>query len=97
MLNEWDVFPLVLLLLVFFFCSPPCVVAGEYLALTGTRLQAPDMLATGLATHGVPSSRVGELEERLCALAAPDASSIDAAIKEFEDRTSLGEPTVVPK
>ncbi|XP_062000971.1 3-hydroxyisobutyryl-CoA hydrolase 1-like [Rosa rugosa] len=38
---------------------------GEYLGLTGARLDGPEMLALGLATHYVPSSNLGLLEEAL--------------------------------
>lgn len=36
-----------------------------YLALTGRRLYAPDLLYAGLATHYVPSSRLNDLEAAL--------------------------------
>jgi 3-hydroxyisobutyryl-CoA hydrolase len=36
-----------------------------YLALTGTRLKAADLLYTGLATHYVPSYKLEELEDAL--------------------------------
>jgi enoyl-CoA hydratase/carnithine racemase len=36
-----------------------------YLALTGTRLEAPDLLYTGLATHYIPSKRLEDLERAL--------------------------------
>jgi 3-hydroxyisobutyryl-CoA hydrolase len=36
-----------------------------YLALTGKRLKAPDLLYTGLATHYVSSSKLEELEDAL--------------------------------
>ena len=38
---------------------------ARYLALTGARLKAPDLLYTGLATHYVPSKRLGDLKEAL--------------------------------
>ena len=38
---------------------------GEYLGLTGARLDGPEMLALGLATHFVPSSKLALLEEAL--------------------------------
>lgn len=45
---------------------------ARYLALTGARLNAPDLLYSGLATHYVPSGRLSELQEAL----------VDATIKE---------------
>lgn len=38
---------------------------ARYLALTGARLKAPDLLYSGLATHYVPSSRLSELQKAL--------------------------------
>lgn len=42
--------------------SPPLAL---YLALTGRRLHAPDLIYTGLATHYVPSAKLDELEQEL--------------------------------
>ncbi|PIA41561.1 hypothetical protein AQUCO_02200180v1 [Aquilegia coerulea] len=41
---------------------------GEYLALTGARLDGKELVAAGLATHFVPSEKVLELEKRLIEL-----------------------------
>jgi enoyl-CoA hydratase len=38
---------------------------GMYLALTGARLKAADLLYTGLATHHVPAARMPEIAPRL--------------------------------
>jgi enoyl-CoA hydratase len=38
---------------------------GTWLGLTGARLKGADCVAAGLATHAIPSSRLGEVEERL--------------------------------
>lgn len=52
---------------------------GEYLALTGVRLKAVDLLALGLATHFIPSEQVGPfqegLEKRLSDVKPGDASA----------------------
>ncbi|XP_061998400.1 3-hydroxyisobutyryl-CoA hydrolase 1-like [Rosa rugosa] len=40
---------------------------GEYLALTGARLDGPEMLACGLATHFVPATKLALLEQELIA------------------------------
>ncbi|MFZ2529495.1 MAG: enoyl-CoA hydratase/isomerase family protein [Rhodococcus sp. (in: high G+C Gram-positive bacteria)] len=42
-----------------------CDAVGMYLALTGARVTAGDALAVGLATHFVPSDRIGALAERI--------------------------------
>jgi enoyl-CoA hydratase/carnithine racemase len=46
-----------------------------YLALTGARLKAPDLLYAGLATHYVPSKRLGELQETLASATAPSVET----------------------
>jgi enoyl-CoA hydratase len=45
---------------------------GMYLGLTGARIGAADMLHAGLATHFVPSVRMGEVAPRLAAGEAVD-------------------------
>lgn len=47
---------------------------GIFLALTGYRLQGADVYHAGLATHYVPSSLLGELEEALITLPNKDVS-----------------------
>ena len=37
---------------------------GTWLGLTGARLKGADCVAAGLATHSIPSVRLGEIEER---------------------------------
>ncbi|CAI5949689.1 unnamed protein product [Closterium sp. NIES-65] len=59
---------------------------GEYLALTGARVPAPDMLALGLATHFVPSDRLPSLENRLGCLGTGDPEAIHLAIQEHAER-----------
>jgi enoyl-CoA hydratase len=41
---------------------------GMYLALTGARLKAADMIFAGLATHYVPSARLPEVQQALAAM-----------------------------
>ena len=52
---------------------------GQFLALTGARLDGPECLWAGLATHYLPSEHLPALKERL--LEAP--SDIDEAIREL--------------
>ena len=40
---------------------------GQYLALTGARLDGTECLALGLATHYLPSEKLGEAKERIAA------------------------------
>ena len=72
---------------------------GLYLALTGTRLggkasPASDILALGLATHFVPSAKLGELEAALrgAPLAAAPAGDNDAVIRGILEQFSCACP-----
>ncbi|CAM8901748.1 unnamed protein product [Rhodiola kirilowii] len=58
---------------------------GEYLGLTGARLDDPEMLACGLATHYVPSHNLSLLEEKLITVDSSDAA---AAISEIINKYS---------
>jgi enoyl-CoA hydratase len=46
---------------------------GTWSALTGDRLRADDSVATGVATHRVPSARFDELLDALCGTVSVDA------------------------
>ncbi|KAG9447999.1 hypothetical protein H6P81_014127 [Aristolochia fimbriata] len=56
---------------------------GEFLALTGARLSGKEMVASGLATHFVPSEKLSELENRLISLNSGDQKSVKLVIEEF--------------
>jgi len=74
---------------------------GTYCAVTGERLKAADALATGVATHFVPSQFFGELREALCgvipldqvlaALARPAGEAPLAARRAALDRLFAGD------
>uniref|UniRef100_A0A7C8ZEX9 3-hydroxyisobutyryl-CoA hydrolase n=1 Tax=Opuntia streptacantha TaxID=393608 RepID=A0A7C8ZEX9_OPUST len=49
---------------------------GEYLGLTGARLDSAEMLACCLATHFVPSVKLPLLEEELCKTFLNDAACV---------------------
>lgn len=53
---------------------------GMYLGLTGARLKAADSLLIGIATHYVPSSKLGALRDALI-----DAEDIDQTIAPFAE------------
>ncbi|XP_018514394.2 3-hydroxyisobutyryl-CoA hydrolase 1-like [Brassica rapa] len=53
---------------------------GEYVGLTGARLDGAEMLACGLATHFVPSSRLNALEADLCKVGSSDPVTFASAI-----------------
>nr|GMC83225.1 3-hydroxyisobutyryl-CoA hydrolase 1-like [Ipomoea batatas] len=64
---------------------------GEYLGLTGSRLDGAEMLACGLATHFVPSERLLPLEEALHNINSSDPTIISAIISEFSQVPKLKE------
>ncbi|KAG5538834.1 hypothetical protein RHGRI_019400 [Rhododendron griersonianum] len=67
---------------------------GEYVGLTGTRLDGAEMLACGLATHFVPEVRLSLLEEALCNANSSDPAIISAIIDEFSQQPRLKEKSV---
>jgi enoyl-CoA hydratase len=52
---------------------------GEYLSLTGARLDGADCLAVGLATHFIPSEALAEVKAKLAAAPEDVAAILDAA------------------
>ncbi|KAI3504302.1 hypothetical protein L1887_32873 [Cichorium endivia] len=58
---------------------------GEYLALTGDRLNGVEMLACGLATHYTPSTNVSLIEERLKNLITDDPSVIETSLENHSE------------
>ncbi|XP_022759093.1 3-hydroxyisobutyryl-CoA hydrolase-like protein 5 [Durio zibethinus] len=70
---------------------------GEYLALTGARLNGKELVAAGLATHFVPFERLPELEKRLISLNSGDENAVKATIEEFSLHVQLDEDSVLNK
>lgn len=64
---------------------------GEYLGLTGSRLDGAEMLACGLATHFVPSERIPSMEEALHSSNSSDPIDISLIISEFSQVPELKE------
>lgn len=64
---------------------------GEYLGLTGARLDGGEMLACGLATHFVPSTSLGLLEESLVLLNNSDPFVVCGVIDRFSQEVPLKE------
>ncbi|KAM1157288.1 hypothetical protein ACFX1X_028223 [Malus domestica] len=62
---------------------------GEYVGLTGTRLDGAEMLACGLATHFVPSIRLSLLEEALNKVDSSDFANIQAIIDKYSQSPAL--------
>ncbi|KAK7333741.1 hypothetical protein VNO80_30518 [Phaseolus coccineus] len=70
---------------------------GEYLALTGGRLSGKEIVAAGLATHLVPSEKIGELEKRLISLNSGDENAIRSVIEEFSSEVNLDDESILNK
>jgi len=69
---------------------------GEYLALTGSRLDGAEMLACGLATHFVPLERLPELEKQLYELSTGDLVAIENTLNEFSSPAATpGEKSIL--
>ncbi|XP_011010738.1 PREDICTED: 3-hydroxyisobutyryl-CoA hydrolase 1-like [Populus euphratica] len=62
---------------------------GEYVGLTGARLDGAEMLLCGLATHLVPSAKLPLLEKALVNLDSSDPARISAIIDEYSERPYL--------
>ncbi|KAI4371880.1 hypothetical protein MLD38_010177 [Melastoma candidum] len=62
---------------------------GEYLGLTGARLTGAEMLACGLATHFVPSSKLAALEAALCKSESSDSAVISSIIDGYTEQPNL--------
>ena len=56
--------------------------AGLWLALTGARIKAPDCCALGIATHFMPSERVGAFKAALLAHPASVAGALAAVVED---------------
>ncbi|RWR87396.1 3-hydroxyisobutyryl-CoA hydrolase 1-like protein [Cinnamomum micranthum f. kanehirae] len=68
---------------------------GEYLGLTGARLDGAEMLACGLATHFVLSSNLSLLEEALQSINLADPPSVCTIIDQFSIRGVSKESSVI--
>ncbi|KAK4488588.1 hypothetical protein RD792_004354 [Penstemon davidsonii] len=64
---------------------------GEYVGLTGARLDGAEMLACGIATHFVRSERLTLFEEALCKASPSDPLVISSIINEFSEVPNLKE------
>ncbi|XP_024167869.1 3-hydroxyisobutyryl-CoA hydrolase 1 isoform X1 [Rosa chinensis] len=64
---------------------------GEYVGLTGARLDGAEMLACGLATHFVPSTRLSSLEADLCKVDSSEFATIQAILDQYSQHPALKE------
>ncbi|KAK6935001.1 Enoyl-CoA hydratase/isomerase domain [Dillenia turbinata] len=64
---------------------------GEYLGLTGERLDGAEMLACGLATHFVPAKNLLAMEEALCKVTTSDPAVVSTILDKFSVQPHLKE------
>ncbi|KAK4484590.1 hypothetical protein RD792_007177, partial [Penstemon davidsonii] len=70
---------------------------GEFLGLTGARLNGKELVAAGLATHFVPSEKLPELENRLKNLNSGEQNAVKSAIEEYSTDVQIDEKSVLNK
>ncbi|KAF8413588.1 hypothetical protein HHK36_001579 [Tetracentron sinense] len=70
---------------------------GEYLALTGARLNGKELIAAGMATHFVPSEKLPELEEHLVSLNSGDEHEVKSMIEEFSLNVQIDNESILHK
>lgn len=68
---------------------------GEYVGLTGARLDGADLLVCGLASHFVPSKSLPELEEALKSFSTGDVEDVSSIIDEFTIKVKPKENSVL--
>eukprot|EP00250_Pteridium_aquilinum_P018948 c24236_g1_i2 orf=822-2006(+) len=68
---------------------------GEYMALTGARIDGAEMVSCGLATHFVQSEKLQELEECLLNIDVSDEAAISAVIDKYTSPVKIGEKSVL--
>ncbi|KAI4347403.1 hypothetical protein L6164_008218 [Bauhinia variegata] len=64
---------------------------GEYIGLTGVRLDGAEMVACGLASHFVHSKKLNSLEKALQAVTNSDIAAIASVIENFAENAYVKE------
>ncbi|XP_018449067.2 3-hydroxyisobutyryl-CoA hydrolase-like protein 5 isoform X1 [Raphanus sativus] len=70
---------------------------GEFLALTGARLNGKELVAIGMATHFVPSAKLADLEAGLVGLDSGDMDVVRSTIEEFAEKVDLDKNSILNK
>ncbi|KAM2925252.1 hypothetical protein FF1_042787 [Malus domestica] len=70
---------------------------GEYLALTGDKLNGVEMIACRLATHYALNARLAMVEERLGNLVTDEPSVIETALAQYGDLVYLDRRSILSK
>lgn len=59
---------------------------GLYFGLTGQRLSGRDLFKAGIATHFVPSDKIGNLEDEILRIERPDLLKIDRVLVKYQQQ-----------
>ncbi|KAL9244290.1 hypothetical protein vseg_018083 [Gypsophila vaccaria] len=70
---------------------------GEYLGLTGARLNGNELVALGLATHFVHSEKLPELEKQLVSLNKGDKNEVKSLIEQFSSEAVVNADSILNK
>lgn len=70
---------------------------GEYLALTGARLNGKEMVAAGLATNFIPSEKLEEIEKELLSLNSGDENAVRDLLEKFSLDVQPDEESILNK
>ncbi|KAL8512435.1 hypothetical protein ACS0TY_018781 [Phlomoides rotata] len=70
---------------------------GEFLGLTGARLNGAELVASGLATHFVPLEKLLELQNRLISLNSGEEHAVKSVIEEFSVDVQIDEESILNK
>ncbi|KAH9617751.1 hypothetical protein KSS87_005563 [Heliosperma pusillum] len=70
---------------------------GEYLALTGARLNGKELVALGLATHFVPSEKLSELEKQLVSFNKGDKDQVKSLIEQVSSEAQIDADSILNK
>ncbi|GFZ08287.1 ATP-dependent caseinolytic (Clp) protease/crotonase family protein [Actinidia rufa] len=70
---------------------------GEYLALTGEKLNGVEMIACGLATHYSLNARLAWVEERLGKLITDDPSVLEDSLAQYGDLVYPDKRSIIHK
>ncbi len=62
---------------------------GQYLALTGARLDGAECLALGLASHHIPGDRLGEVKQRLVERPSGEIENILSGVAQVSDAAAI--------
>ncbi|CAI9101343.1 OLC1v1038644C1 [Oldenlandia corymbosa var. corymbosa] len=68
---------------------------GEYLGLTGAKLNGVEMLSCGLATHCTLDSKLPLIEEQLRSLLTDDPSVVESSLQNFGDIVHPDQASVI--